>query len=77
MSRYAPAAAVPVAESIGATPRHSPATWLGVQTDAETGCQYLMRERGGLTPRIAPDGRTHMGCRATPATPAARPAAML
>ena len=34
-------------------------------TDAETGCQYLRAGFGGLTPRMAADGR-HMGCRKTP-----------
>jgi hypothetical protein len=32
-----------------------------VKTDAATGCQYL--NNGGITPRIAEDGKTHYGCR--------------
>ena len=37
-----------------------------VHTDPETGCQYLRLENIGreLTPRIAADGKTHMGCKA-------------
>lgn len=42
-----------------------------VFTDHETGCQYVgPGGRGAYTPRIAADGRSHMGCRAT--TPVAR-----
>lgn len=33
-------------------------------TDKLTGCEYLSDGRG-LTPRIAADGKTHMGCKAT------------
>ncbi len=29
--------------------------------DNATGCQYLSREHS-MTPRIAADGKTHMGC---------------
>ena len=29
--------------------------------DNETGCQYI--RIGSITPRISPDGKTHMGCR--------------
>ncbi len=32
-------------------------------TDGETGCQYLSRDGRALTPRIAADGKTHMGCK--------------
>lgn len=35
---------------------------LFVYTDKATGCQYLTESRG-LTPRIAADGKTHMGCK--------------
>lgn len=34
-----------------------------VYTDNQTGCQYVTESRG-LTPRIAADGKTHMGCKA-------------
>lgn len=35
-----------------------------VLTDAETGCQYTYPSgRSGITPRIAADGKTHMGCK--------------
>ncbi len=35
-----------------------------VYTDQTTGCQYLVNLfRGGMTPRIAADGKTHMGCK--------------
>lgn len=36
---------------------------LVVFNDRDTGCQYV-RGGYGLTPRIAADGRTHMGCKA-------------
>lgn len=32
-------------------------------TDNATGCQYLYR-RHAMLPRIAADGKTHMGCKA-------------
>jgi hypothetical protein len=35
---------------------------LFVYTDTATGCQYVSESRG-LTPRIAADGKTHMGCK--------------
>lgn len=35
---------------------------LGLYTDNATGCQYLSRDRS-LAPRIAADGKTHMGCK--------------
>lgn len=37
-----------------------------VYRDRATGCDYLTRGNGAsaLTPRIAADGKTHMGCRA-------------
>jgi len=31
--------------------------------DAETGCQYLGASSDSITPRIAADGKTHMGCK--------------
>jgi hypothetical protein len=35
-----------------------------VYTDRETGCDYLTtQDRVILTPRIAADGKTHMGCK--------------
>lgn len=36
-----------------------------VHSDPETGCQYLRLVSSGreLTPRIAADGKTHMGCK--------------
>lgn len=34
-------------------------------TDHETGCQYLSSPgSSGIVPRIAADGKTHMGCKA-------------
>lgn len=30
--------------------------------DWGTGCEYLRVRMGGVTPRIAADGRSHMGC---------------
>jgi len=36
---------------------------LYVYTDKATGCQYVSESRG-LTPRIAADAKTHMGCKA-------------
>lgn len=35
-----------------------------IYTDQVSRCQYLSRGQGsgGLTPRIAADGHTHMGC---------------
>lgn len=35
---------------------------LEVRTDHLTGCQYLVADRGGLTPRMAADGKKHIGC---------------
>jgi hypothetical protein len=37
---------------------------LSVYTDGETGCQYLGQRStsAGITPRIAADGKTQMGC---------------
>jgi len=34
--------------------------------DPDTGCHYLMRDgsAAALTPRIAADGKTHIGCKA-------------
>lgn len=36
-----------------------------IHMDPETGCQYLRLMNSGreLTPRIAADGKTHMGCK--------------
>jgi len=34
-----------------------------VSTDQGTGCQYLAKG-DAMTPRIAADGKTHLGCRA-------------
>lgn len=36
---------------------------MGLRTDNLTGCQYLMSPSGNLTPRMADDGKTHLGCR--------------
>ncbi|WP_371767525.1 hypothetical protein [Massilia sp.] len=40
-------------------------TILSVYTDEFTGCQYIGQRNSsaGITPRIAADGRTHLGCR--------------
>ena len=38
---------------------------VSLYTDAGTGCQYVgppQWDRASLTPRIASDGKTHMGC---------------
>lgn len=37
---------------------------LSVYTDKHTGCQYIGQRNSsaGITPRIATDGKTHMGC---------------
>jgi hypothetical protein len=32
-------------------------------TDPDAGCQYLVTRHGGMLPRIAADGKTHMGCK--------------
>ncbi len=39
-----------------------------VYVDHGTGCQYIGRGFGGITPRIAEDGLTHRGCRKTERT---------
>jgi hypothetical protein len=38
---------------------------LSIYLDAATGCQYLGQRNSsaGITPRIAADGKTHMGCK--------------
>lgn len=38
---------------------------LDIYTDYETGCQYLDHNSAyrALTPRIASDGKSHMGCK--------------
>lgn len=43
------------------------AGWLNVETDDATGCQYLGKRNSsaGITPRIAADGKAHMGCKGT------------
>lgn len=42
----------------------APGEDVGTRADAVTGCQYLVWGiRGGITPRIAADGKTHMGCK--------------
>jgi hypothetical protein len=38
---------------------------LDVAIDPDTGCQYLQQDYKGITPRIAADGKTHMGCKGT------------
>jgi len=36
---------------------------LGLHVDAQTGCEYVRDGFiGGMTPRIATDGKTHLGC---------------
>ena len=37
------------------------ASGMGVHTDALTGCQYLSRYRGGITPRMGADGKQICG----------------
>jgi hypothetical protein len=39
-------------------------TVLNVYTDGATGCQYVGQRSSsaGIAPRIAADGKTHMGC---------------
>jgi hypothetical protein len=38
---------------------------LSLYLDPETGCQYIGQRssNAGITPRIAADGKTHMGCK--------------
>jgi len=38
---------------------------LSMYIDSATGCQYLGQRSSsaGITPRIAADGKTHMGCK--------------
>lgn len=36
-----------------------------IYLDYETGCQYVSPGGRAIYPRIAADGRTHMGCKAT------------
>ena len=36
---------------------------LRLHTDFKTGCQYLSSASGGVVPRTAIDGKTHLGCR--------------
>jgi hypothetical protein len=45
----------------------SDGTVLSVYTDDDSGCQYLGQRStsAGITPRIAADGKTQMGCRGT------------
>lgn len=38
-----------------------PYDWM-IIPDAATGCEYVVYAGKGITPRIAADGRTHMGC---------------
>jgi hypothetical protein len=40
---------------------------LSAYTDEYTGCQYIGQRssNAGITPRIAADGKTHMGCKGT------------
>lgn len=48
---------------------HGDAQAVYVYSDAGTGCQYVAADgnHSALTPRIAADGHTHMGCKgATP-----------
>jgi hypothetical protein len=41
-----------------------PSSSVLIFNDRETGCQYLTPTgSGGLTPRIAADGHSHMGCK--------------
>lgn len=39
-----------------------PSDAVSVETDHETGCQYMVNRYGGITPRIAAD-YMHMGCK--------------
>jgi hypothetical protein len=39
-----------------------PHYFLRVITDPDTACQYLIYSDRTLTPRVATDGKTHMGC---------------
>jgi hypothetical protein len=34
-----------------------------IHADRQTGCEYLRGYWGQISPRIAPDGKTHMGCK--------------
>jgi hypothetical protein len=42
--------------------KHTGDMFVIARTDDHTGCQYLVYNDGGITPRIAADGKTHMGC---------------
>lgn len=44
--------------------KSGPTYWLDVTADPDTGCQYLLYQDRTITPRIAADGKTHMGCKA-------------
>lgn len=52
--------------SVGRDDTDPPAARSGltIRIDHLTGCQYL--DRDGLTPRIAADGKTHLGCKENP-----------
>ena len=56
----APAPAAPLAPTPGAVIAYTPY----VLIDRDTGCQYLSTHKStGLAPRIAADGKTHLGCK--------------
>lgn len=38
-------------------------TYLSRMSDPDTKCEYLIYDGKALTPRIAADGKTHMGCK--------------
>lgn len=48
----------------GVDDRYETNFWL--YKDLETGCEYVSNRssNSGLTPRIAADGKTHLGCKA-------------
>lgn len=51
-------------QSLGAVKTMKPsANSLFVLIDSDTGCQYLSAYAEAITPRIAADGKTHMGCK--------------
>ena len=51
--------------AIDDTDNHADGKWSGLTPliDHGTGCQYLSVGWSSITPRIASDGKTHMGCR--------------
>jgi len=65
---YAALSTLPGSVPAAETPAPAPGTGLAyvpyVFADQDTGCQYLSTHTStGLVPRIAADGKTHLGCK--------------